>query len=361
MPQAGDFSMRMLRKRLVELRMAAAMIALAAATCRVDAAVLYDENFAGPAATVLNGQIPDTDQNGGFNQWRAHTGFLADGSMTAPAGGSGAWLAFVPTPGFTYTLSASFIGVTGNTNWMGIGFAESVPANPQATGNDVRFISGATVGKAWMLFRGQSTSTTTKNQSLRGDANSGTFAANAVDWLGPEIYAGDIDMRIVLDTTGGVGNYNATFFAKRPTDGVYTQVSASNLPLAATDIGSVGFAASGAANLIDSTITNFTLETTGPIIQPGDVDGNGSAGPEDFFIIRDNLFDAVTGRSMGDLNSDNFVDFTDFRLWKNAAPPAVSAGLTIPEPAALCLAGMAIAGAASLRSGRRASTRRRHS
>jgi hypothetical protein len=335
--------MKKLRTYQVGLQLLAIIGGLSTATLRVDAAVLYDENFAGPAASVLNGQIPDVDQNGGFNQWRAHTGFLADGSMTPPAGGSGGWLAFVPTPGFTYTLSASFVGVVGNTNWMGIGFAESVPANPQATGNDVRFISGATVGKAWMLFRGQSTSATTKNQSLRGDANSGTLAANAVDWLGPEIYAGDIDMQIVLDTTGGVGNYNATFFAKRPTDGSYTQVSASNLPLAATDIGAVGFAASGAANLIDSTITNFTLETTGPIVVPGDVDGDGSPDADDFFIIRDNLFDAVTSRSMGDLNSDNLVDFTDFRLWKNAAPPSVSAGLVIPEPAAigLLLAGMA--------------------
>jgi hypothetical protein len=337
--------MRMLRKHLVGLQSLAVLVGLMAATSRVDAAVLYDENFAGPAASVLHGQIPDVDQNGGFNQWRAHTGFLADGSMTSPANGAGSWLAFVPAPGFTYTLSASFVGVTGNTNWMAIGFGESVPTNPQGTGNDFRFISGATVGKAWMLFRGQSTSATTKNQTLRGDANSGTLAANAVDWLGPEIYAGDVDMRIVLDTTGGAGNFNATFFAKRPTDSGYTQVSASNLPLTATDIGAVGFVASAASNLIDATITNFTLETTGPIVVPGDVDGDGSPDADDFFIIRDNLFDAVTSRSMGDLNSDNFVDFTDFRLWKNAAPPSVSAGLMIPEPAAVSLL---IAGTASV-------------
>jgi hypothetical protein len=333
------------------LSLAAALGVLATAAS-VRAAVLYDENFAGPAATVLNGQIPDVDQNGGFNQWRAHTGFLADGSMTVPANGAGAWLPFVPTPGFTYTLSASFVGVTGNTNWMAIGFGESVPANPQGTGNDFRFISGATVGKAWMLYRGQSTSATTKNQTLRGDAGSGTV--NGLDWLGPEIYAGDIDMQVVLDTTAGAGSYNATFFAKRPTDPGYTQVSTSNLPLAATDIGAVGFVGSNSSPTnIDSTITNFTLETTGPIVVPGDVDGNGSPDAEDFFIIRDNLFEAVASRSLGDLNSDSFVDFTDFRLWKNAAPPAVSAGLRIPEPAALGLAAFATAGSIMLRRRRR--------
>jgi hypothetical protein len=52
---------------------------------------------------------------------------------------------------------------------------------------------------------------------------------------------------------------------------------------------------------------------------------------------------------MGDLNSDSFVDFSDFRLWKNAAPPAVSAGLNIPEPAAIGLAAFATAGSIMLR------------
>jgi hypothetical protein len=336
--------MKMLRTNFVRLLPLAAIVGLSATALRVDAAVLYDENFAGPAATVLNGQIPDTDQNGGFNQWRAHTGFLADGSMTVPTNGAGAWLPFAPVPGFTYTLSASLVGVTGNTNWMAVGFGESVPANPQGTTNNYRFLGGETVGKAWMLFRAQGGAVTTKNQTHRGDATVGDLAANRADWLGTEYYGGDVDMRIVLDTTGGAGNYNATFFARRPTDPTYTQVSASNLPLAATDIGAVGFVGSNSSPTnIDATITNFTLETTGPIVVPGDVDGDGSPDADDFFIIRDNLFDAVTSRSMGDLNSDNFVDFTDFRLWKNAAPPAISAGLVIPEPAALglLLAGMA--------------------
>ncbi len=121
------------------------------------AAVLYDENFTGAAATTLNGQIPDVDQNGGSNQWRAHTNFTADGNMNPPAGGSGGFLAFIPQPGFVYTLSASFANVVGNTNWMGFGFAELAPAAAAtSTGNDYRFISGATTGKAWMLFRGAS-------------------------------------------------------------------------------------------------------------------------------------------------------------------------------------------------------------
>lgn len=311
------------------------------------AAVLYDENFTGAAAATLNGQIPDIDQNGGFNAWRAHTGFLADGSMTIPANGSGAWLPFVPQVGFTYTLSVSLVGVTGNTNWMGVGFGESVPANPQGTGNDYRFISGPSVGKAWMLYRGQSTSATTKNQTQRGDANTGTVAANQLDWLGTEMYAGDIDMQIVLDTTGGAGNYTASFFAKRPTDPTYTAVSASNLPLSATDIGSVGFVGSNSPANIDATITNFTLETTGPIVVPGDVDGNGVVNALDFNVIRDNLFTTVASRSLGDLNSDGTVNFTDFRLWKSVASAEVLASIGsfgVPEPATASLLAFASIG-----------------
>lgn len=320
------------------------------------AAVLYDENFTGAAATILDGQAPDIDMNGGLNTWRAHTNFTADGNMNPPPGGTGAFLPFTPMTGAVYTLSASLTGVTGNTNWIGVGFAEGIPANPAATaGNDYRFLSGAGVGKAWMLFRGQSTSTTTKNQTHRGDANTGTVAANQLDWLGPELYGGDIDLQIVLDTTAA---YNVTFYAKRPTDPAYTQVSPSNLPLSATDIGSVGFVAGAAANLIDARVTNFTLETTGLVFGLGDVNGNGIADAQDFGIIRDNLFTNVTNRTFGDLNSDGVVNFSDFRIWKSAASAEVIASIGsfgVPEPATAGLAVFAIAALTTIR--RRSTTR----
>jgi hypothetical protein len=310
------------------------------------AAVLYDENFTGAAATTLNGQIPDVDQNGGFNMWRAHTNFTADGNMNPPAGGSGGFLAFVPQSGFVYTLSASFTNVVGNTNWMGFGFAESAPAAAAtSTGNDYRFISGATSGKAWMLFRGAFGTNALTHQTHRGSADNGT--TNPADWsVGTFAAGGDIDLQIVLDTTAAT--YTAAFYAKLPTDGSYTQVSAGALPLAAQDIGGVGFAAAAAATAIDARMTNFTLETTGPVIVPGDVDGNGSVNALDFNIIRDNLFTNVASRTLGDLNSDGTVNFTDFRLWKSVASAEVLAEIGafgVPEPAScglLALAGLGI-------------------
>jgi hypothetical protein len=307
---------------------------------------LYDENFTGAAATTLNGQIPDVDQNGGFNTWRAHSSYLADGNMTPPPGGSGGFLPFIPQPGFVYTLSASVTGITGaagaNNAWIAMGFSESVPPNPQVTTNDTRFISGPTVGKAWMLFRSNFATGGLTHQTLRGNADAGT--TSGLDYTGSFTAGGDIDLQIVLDTTGGAGTYTASYFAKRPTDGSYTAVSAGALPLLAEDIGGVGFATSAAAANIDAKLTNFTLETTGPIVVPGDVDGNGNVNALDFNIIRDHLFTNVASRSLGDLNSDGTVNFTDFRLWKSVASAEVLAEIGafgVPEPAACGLLGLA--------------------
>ena len=328
---------------------------LAGTSATTRAAVLYDENFTGSPLATLNGQISDVDQNGGFNTWRAHTHFLADGNMNAPAGGTGAFLPFIPTPGFVYTLSVSMTNVVGNTNWMAFGFSEALPTNPQAASNDVRFISGTSTGKAWMLFRGTFGTNALTHQNHRGSADNGT--TNPTDWsVGTFAAGGNIDMRIVLDTTAAT--YTATYFAKLPTDANYTQVSAGALPLAAQDIGAVGFAAGAASTAIDAVMTNFTLETTGPVIVPGDVDGNGSVNAQDFNIIRDNLFTNVNSRALGDLNSDGAVNFTDFRLWKSVASAEVIASIGsfgVPEPAT---AGLALVAGTALAATRRRSTSR---
>jgi hypothetical protein len=88
---------------------------------------------------------------------------------------------------------------------------------------------------------------------------------------------------------------------------------------------------------------------------PGDVTGEGTVDINDFNVIRDHLFDTVSPHTDGDLNYDGIVDFFDFRYWKNNAPPAVAASvslsdLTVPEPAsALVLAIGAALGAFAMR------------
>jgi hypothetical protein len=75
-------------------------------------------------------------------------------------------------------------------------------------------------------------------------------------------------------------------------------------------------------------------------IVAGDVDGGGVT-IADFNIIRDNLGQAVTARSQGDLNGNRLVDLDDFQQWLNSVPPALAnqalASMAVPEPSSLVL------------------------
>jgi hypothetical protein len=77
--------------------------------------------------------------------------------------------------------------------------------------------------------------------------------------------AGTIDLRIVLDTTGGAGTWTATWYAKRDTDPSYLEVRASELVGNEANFTSVGIAISS-ASAIDGTIESFSLTS---IPEPG--------------------------------------------------------------------------------------------
>jgi hypothetical protein len=74
---------------------------------------------------------------------------------------------------------------------------------------------------------------------------------------------------------------------------------------------------------------------------PGDVDNMNGVDLVDYQIIRDHFLQNATMRSEGDLNNDGFVDFRDFRLWKNnfPTPPPGSGAIVeaVPEPSGVCL------------------------
>jgi hypothetical protein len=77
---------------------------------------------------------------------------------------------------------------------------------------------------------------------------------------------------------------------------------------------------------------------------PGDVDGDLDVDMDDYTVLQQNIFTTVTlGSHLGDLNADAFVDFADFRLWKqffpggSGAAEAAIAGLGAPEPGTLSL------------------------
>ena len=96
---------------------------------------------------------------------------------------------------------------------------------------------------------------------------------------------------------------------------------------------------------------------------PGDVNGDELVNEEDLTIIRTNFFETeIDGSAVelsdGDLNRDNVVDFIDYRIWKQNAPPALAnLALFAPEPGSLALS---LAAAAALCSVRRRGIRAHH-
>jgi uncharacterized sulfatase len=227
---------------------------------------IYSDDFSGGTGDI-NNVAPDIRP--GTETWTASTLFNADGSVDRPTSSSqgSMTLPFTPVDGFIYNLDASFSGVTGDTDWLAMGFAKGQAAT--STTND-RFIGGNVVGSTWMLFRGATPAplTTNGNKIQRGLGN-----ADPADWLDATLWdleGGAIDLRIVLDTTGGTGAWTATWYAKLPAAGSYTLVGATTpVPHAASEYTSVGIAASNTnpSTGTGGTIESFSLTAAAPVSQ----------------------------------------------------------------------------------------------
>lgn len=238
---------------------------------------ILSDDFSGGTGNI-NSVAPDVRP--GSETWTASTIFNADGSVDRPTSSNqgSMTLPFVPANGFIYTVDASFSGVTGDTDWLGFGFANGQSAT--STTND-RFVGPTVTGATWMIFRGATPAplATNGNKIQRGLA-----AADAVDWLDPtlgDLEGGAIDLRIVLDTTGGTGAWTATWYAKLPASGSYTLVGATTpVPHAAASYTSVGIAASSThpTSGTGGTIESFKLTSLAPspttLIHHWKLDGN---------------------------------------------------------------------------------------
>jgi hypothetical protein len=109
--------------------------------------------------------------------------------------------------------------------------------------------------------------------------------------------------------------------------------AAASSPLTGSITGFGIFRAVTGANMRFDT---FTIEGQG--LKPGDVDKDMDVDIDDFNAIRDHFQQAVTMREEGDLNSDGFVDWKDFRQWKDNFPtPSAPASGAVPEPGAAVL------------------------
>ncbi len=320
----------------------ALVVGVCAIAQRATAIVIYQENFTGSASTPLNGSLVDTDNNGGTNTWVANSGYKLNGATPTGTGvNSGAYLPFTPVAGNVYTLSASFTGIGPDgtsVSWHALAFGKSVPS-PFTDGADNRFISGGSLGRAWFFFRPNNPTTPTDSPNKIQLGNAGTGTASSPVWTDATLArgeGGDIDLKIVLDTNPLT--WTADFFAKRPTDSSYTDVSGGPLSLLAQDIGMVGVGRT--SGTLTGTLTKFMLEKSDTGLVLGDVDGDGDVDDVDFGFIRDNLF-SNGSRAQGDLTGDGYVDFSDFRQWKTAhegSGAGSSLDVLIPEPASAVLA-----------------------
>jgi ferric-dicitrate binding protein FerR (iron transport regulator) len=205
--------------------------------------LLFRETFKGEGP--LHQSTPSTTTM--ETSWVAAPHFKANGELSA--GTASATLAFKPVDGVVYTLDGSFRGVTspdGAYPWVGLGFVRG-----QSTGGNTgdRFVLGKVTGRAWMLFRGAGAKLENEIHDI-GNSNPKPWE-NWSTGVG-----GDIDMRIVLDTTRGFGKWTATWFARRPGTVGYLKVK-DTLTLPNEGILSVGIAVSGGH--INAKVTDFSL------------------------------------------------------------------------------------------------------
>jgi len=231
---------------LLDGRTAGSRLSLGAAPPRHHG-LLFEETFeeSPEGDQPLNQRVPGITSNEA--SWVAAHHFRANGWISP--GTASATLAFQPVDGVVYTLDGSFRGVTsqdGDSPWVALGFAGGQSTG--ATKAD-RFVLGKVTGRSWMLFRGAGSKLQNSTHDV-GDSNPKPWE-NWNGWPG-----GDIDMRIVLDTTPGYGNWTATYFARRPGKGDHIMVGQTRtLPNEA--IRSVGIAVSG--NHRRATISHFSL------------------------------------------------------------------------------------------------------
>jgi hypothetical protein len=221
------------RKRLINLSAVAVVVigilGMTIETTHAD--VLYSDDFSGINTDLLHGTTPDITTGGAT--WVATSNYKADGSSTG-LDASTMTLAFAPVNGNVYTLDAQ-IGTVGGIQWVQFGFGGSQVTNVVWT------------TRPWMLLR-QAGGESSNHAASPG---SGAGTGGLVNWtsLSTLTYAAGMNVRIVLDTTGGDGLWTATWFAKATADGTYTEVrAATTLDATQDDITSFGFSTFNSGN-----------------------------------------------------------------------------------------------------------------
>jgi hypothetical protein len=141
------------------------------------AAQIYFDNFDGGTGG-LNGTTPDTTTGG--EVWLASTDWNANGVVAAGGNSTnddGAYLAFTPTAGNVYTLSATLD--TPSSIWAGIGFVGASNTETSIYAN---------TSASWMLYR----------SNINVDSFFGNGTGDSADGGN---HTGPVTLSIELDTT----------------------------------------------------------------------------------------------------------------------------------------------------------------
>lgn len=212
--------------------------------------VTLSDTFSGGGGTDLDGQSPVV----GTSTWSAHTNYKADGTQTAI--NSGAYYPFAPVSGTSYDIIwgpralAESDGLE-TTFFLG----EGLNSDPDDTGIVAFGRTDPTTLKAGFVLR--KIGVTQLNACRLGDTIDGI--ADTVDFTdGPlKALSDNIDLKLVLDTYGGAGNWTVEWFAKSTISSTWTQVRAPQ-GLLSEDITMLGWANNNITTTVDMDLISIT-------------------------------------------------------------------------------------------------------
>lgn len=223
----------------------------------LQADVIFFDGLNGSPGTGLYGQAPDIDATGSA-MWIAQAEWMKNGRLGA--GQSCATIPFVPQAGNIYQLTVGLTEMTGDGNWIGVGYAQGTSTASGGNGN--RFISAPTAGQPWMLKRADNSAN--PNQAFYGPGTTGQIN------ISPSLEGEDTFVRIILDTRQPqwVATWQQKTMGTAEFETVATHTYATN-----PTIGAAGVARS--ATGVNGIIESLLLETIdqGGATQPFPHDG----------------------------------------------------------------------------------------
>ncbi|MEI7836790.1 MAG: dockerin type I domain-containing protein [Planctomycetota bacterium] len=153
-----------------------------------------------------------------------------------------------------------------------------------------------------------------------------------------------------LDLTGIVGDLSKltglSTFSGLVAGSSHAYTFSFNTSAAGTLSASYTFNLADEAGVLGGTTDSLTLNVTGRVSHPGDVNSDGTVNFLDYNIVKTNYLSSGVGWAGGDLNGDGTVNFLDYNIVKThyLHTDATIGVQAIPEPATLAL--LALAGLA---------------